>query len=227
VSIEHAPERGRVAVLWFNDYAGMTIRTPERTLVVDPADVDPNAFTSVDAVLITHEHYDHLDTSIVQAIQRRTGCLVVADPTSFRALGGVVPKDKLIMVRPGSELNVGNVKVRVEGCNHPPASTPVTYLITSEDGVCIYHTADSLPFPDMRRIGQDYKPHVVFCTVGIAPGASPEAGVEIAKLIQPQIAVPYHTRGTSNLQTFASILSREAPNIRCLVMERGKAYTVP
>jgi hypothetical protein len=52
---------------------------------------------------------------------------------------------------------------------------------------------------------------VVFCTVGIAPGASPETGFEIARLTKPQVAVPYHTNSAANQQKFAEILKKELP----------------
>mgnify|MGYP000005726865 CR=1 FL=1 len=227
LSIESAPERGKVSILWFNDYAGLSIRTPNYSLVVDPVDVDAGAFTQVDALLITHEHYDHLDTSLVSEIQGKTGCLVAADPTSHRMLSGVIPSDKLVRVEPGMDFEVGDVRVHVERSHHPPASTPVVYLITTEDGVCVFHTSDSLPYEGMRQIGERFKPDITFCTVGIAPGTSPKTGVEIAKLVRPKVAIPYHTMGTSALRSFADLLAREAPEIRCLVIERNKVYTLP
>jgi L-ascorbate metabolism protein UlaG (beta-lactamase superfamily) len=221
------PKKGQVAFVWFNNYAGVIIKTPSKTLVVDPVDVDAKAFQTVDAILITHEHYDHLNESIIRDIHSRTRCQVIADPTSAKRLRDLITSDKLQEAREGSEHTIDNVTVRAEPCNHPPATTPLTYIVTSEDGVKIYHTADSLPFPEMRRIGNQVKPDVVFCTVAIAPGASPKTGVEIAKLTQPKVAVPYHTASASDLNRFAEILSREAPNIRCMVIERGRPQTYP
>jgi L-ascorbate metabolism protein UlaG (beta-lactamase superfamily) len=221
------PEKGQVAFVWFNNYAGVIIKTPSKTLVFDPVDVNAKTFQTVDAILITHEHYDHLNQSIIRDIHSRTRCQVIADPTSARRLRDLITPDKLQEAREGSEHTIDNVTVRAEPCNHPPATTPLTYIVTSEDGVKIYHTADSLPFPEMRRIGEQIKPDVVFCTVAIAPGASPKTGVEIAKLTQPKVAVPYHTASASDLNRFAEILSKEAPNIRCIIVERGKPQTYP
>jgi len=227
LSIESAPERGKISILWFNDYAGISIRTPNYSLVVDPVDVDADAFTEVDAILITHEHYDHLDTSLVSRIQGRTGCLVAADPTSHRMLSRVVSSEKLIRVEPGMDFRVGEVSVHVERSHHPPASTPVVYLITTEDGLCIFHTSDSLPYEGMKQIGERFKPDIAFCTVGIAPGTSPKTGVEIAKLVRPRLAIPYHTTETSALRSFADLLAKEAPEVKCLIIERNKPYTLP
>jgi L-ascorbate metabolism protein UlaG (beta-lactamase superfamily) len=152
--------------------------------------------------------------------------MVVADLTSVKRLLNVIPSEKLHEIQPGSEVKVGEVSVKAEKCNHP-AATPVSFIITSEDGIKIFHTADSLPFPDMATIGEREKLDVVFCTVGmIAPGASPETGFEIVRLTKPKVAVPYHTGSLTDLKKFAELLKREMPNVTCLIPEVGKIYQV-
>lgn len=220
------PKKGEISFVWFNPYSGVTIRTPTKTLVIDPADIDPKIFKTVDAVLITHEHGDHLDVPVVKDIHNRTQCLVIADLTSAGRLKGIVTADKLLEVRVGSEIRLNDVIVKVESCKHP-AANPVTFLITSEDGVRVYHTADSLPFSEMKRIGEKHPPDIVFCTVGRpAPGASPKTGVEIVKMVKPEVAIPYHAPAAER-NRFAKLLSREAPQVRCIVVEPGESYKYP
>jgi L-ascorbate metabolism protein UlaG (beta-lactamase superfamily) len=226
MSIVKTPAKNEVLFVWFNRYAGVTIKTPSKTLVVDPVDVKPREFKNVDAILISHEHYDHLDQSLVSEIHKQTLCVVVADPTSARRLRNVIPPDKLSEVEPGSEVKLGEVSVKAEKCNHPPAATPISFIIKSEDGVKVFHTADSLPFPEMAAIGEREKLDIVFCTVGIAPGTSPETGVDIARLTKPKVAVPYHTGAAADQKKFAEILKKEMPKVTCLIPEVGKIYQV-
>jgi L-ascorbate metabolism protein UlaG (beta-lactamase superfamily) len=225
MSIKKSPAKNEILFVWFNRYAGVTIKTPSKTLVVDPVDVKPRDFKNVDAVLITHEHYDHFDQSLVLEIHKQTLCVVVADQTSARRLRNVIPPEKLDEVQQGSEVKIGEVSVKTEKCNHP-AATPVSFVITSEDGVKVFHTADSLPFPEMAAIGESEKLDVVFCTVGVAPGTSPGTGVDIAKLTKPKVAVPYHTGSIEDLRKFAEILKKEMPKVTCLIPEIGKIYQV-
>lgn len=225
MSIKKTPGKNEILFMWFNRYAGVTIKTPSKTLVIDPVDVKPRNFKNLDAVLITHEHYDHLDQPLVSEIYKLTQCEVVADPTSAQRLQNVIPPEKLREIQLGSEVKFGEVSVKAEKSNHPAAS-PVSFIITSEDGVKVYHTSDSLPFPEMAAIGEREKPDVVFCTVGIAPGTSPETGVEIARLTKPKVAVPYHTGLTQDLKKFAELLKKDMPNITCLIPEIGKIYQV-
>ncbi len=226
MSIEKSPSKNEVFFVWFNRYAGVTVKTPSKTLVIDPVDVKPKNFQQVDAILLTHEHYDHLDQALISDIHKLTKCKVIADPTSARRLRNSIPSDKLQEVHPGSEVKLDSVTIRVEKCNHPPASTPVTFMITSEDGVKVFHTADSLPFPEMAAIGEREKPDVVFCTVGIAPGTSPETGIDIARLTKTKVVVPYHTGSAADQKRFAELLKKELPRITCLIPEVGKIYQI-
>jgi L-ascorbate metabolism protein UlaG (beta-lactamase superfamily) len=226
MSIANTPSKNEIFFVWFNRYAGVTVKTPSKTLVIDPVDVKPRDFKGVDAVLVTHEHYDHLDQSLVAELCKLTDCMVVADPTSTRRLRNLVPSDKLHETRLGSEVKIGEVSVKTEKSNHPPASTPVSFIVTSEDGVKVFHTSDSLPFPEMAAIGETEKPDVVFCTVGIAPGTSPETGVDIVRLTKPKVAVPYHTGSPADQKRFSELLKKELPKTTCLVPETGKIYQV-
>lgn len=220
------PNKGEVAFVWFNNYAGVAIKTPTKVLVIDPADVDPKVFRVCDAVLVTHEHYDHFDESIINEIYQRTRCLVFADSTSAKRLKDSMSLGQVREMHFGGEVKLGNVSIRAEAFKHP-ATAPVSYLITSEDGVKIYHTGDSLPHPDMKQIGDRGQIDIVFCTVGQpAPGASPQSGLEIVRMVRPKVAVPYHAP-LSNRKEFAELVTKESPNVKCLIAEQNKAVKYP
>lgn len=226
MSIEKTPSKNEVLFVWFNRYAGVTIKTPSKTLVIDPVDVKPKDLRNIDVILISHEHYDHLDQPLISEIQKSTKCTIVADSTSATRLQNVIPAEKLQAVRPGSEVNFDGVIVKVEECNHPPATTPVSFVVTSEDNLKVFHTADSLPFPEMTGIGKREKIDVAFCTVGIAACTSPETGLDIARLVKPKVAVPYHTGVKADQEKFAELVKKELPRISTLVPEVGKIYQV-
>lgn len=225
MSVQKVPEQNTVLFVWFNQYAGVLLKTPSKTIAIDPVDIKPKSLQNVDAILITHEHYDHLDPQLITEIQKETNCVVVADPASTKKLKPTIPADKLQQATAGTETKIGEVSVKAEKCNHP-AQAPVTYIITSEDGVKIYHTADSLPFPELASMGKKENFDVVFCTVGIAPGSTPQSGFEIARLTKPQLAVPYHTASAESQAEFAQILKKELPKTACLVPEQNKLYQV-
>jgi len=222
---DKVPEKNSIMFAWLNSYAGILLKTPTRTMLIDPVDVKTKNFPALDAILITHEHYDHLDQHLVADLQKSTGCTVLADQTSAKKLRLLLPTDKLIATNVGDKNRVGEVIIKTEKCHHP-AGTPVTYIIISEDGVKTWHTADSQPYPEMAQIGKLDEIDVVFCTVGIAPGATPETGSQIAWLTKPKVAVPYHSNTTESQRRFAQILKNELPKTTCVIPEQGKVYQV-
>ena len=155
--------------------------------------------------------------------KKQQTAIIIADIASSKKLQHAIPAEKLQEIKPGAEIKIGEVSVKAEKCNHT-AQAPVTYIITSEDELKVYHTADSLPFPELAAIGQKEKFDVVFCTVGIAPGASPQTGFEIARLTKPQVAVPYHTASAASQTEFAEILKKELPRTACLIPQQNKIY---
>lgn len=223
--INNTPEENSILFVWFNHYSGVLIKTPSKTLVIDPVDIRSRSFPNADAVLITHEHYDHLDQRLIKEIQKNTQCKIIADPASKNRLQHLIPQEMLTEINPGSEIKLGSVSIKAEKCNHP-ASDPVTYIIKSEDNVKIFHTADSLPFEELEMIGVRERFDVVFCTVGIAPGASPETGFEIARLTKPQVAVPYHANSVAYQQKFEELLKEKLSGTTCLIPELNKIYQV-
>ncbi|MGD0450076.1 MAG: MBL fold metallo-hydrolase [Candidatus Bathyarchaeia archaeon] len=223
MSIQKIPEKNTVFFVWLNQYAGILLKTPTKTLVIDPVDVKPKSLQDIDAILITHEHYDHLDPRLIIEVQKATNCLIIADAASTRKLQHAITPEKLKEVKPGAEVKIGEVSVKAEKCNHS-AQAPVTYIITSEDELKVYHTADSLPFPELAAMGQKEKFDVVFCGVGIASGLTPQTGYEIARLTKPQVAVPYHTASTASQTEFAEILKKELPRTACLIPQHNKIY---
>jgi len=225
MSIQKTPERNSILFVWLNNYAGILLKTPTKTLAIDPVDVKAKNFKNIDAILITHEHYDHLDPPLITEIQKTTDCVVIADVASAKKLQLAIPQKKLHVIKPGMEIKIGEVTVKAEKSNHP-AQAPVTYIITSEDQIKVYHTADSLPFPELAKMAQKESFDVVFCTVGIAPGASPQTGFEIAWLTKPEIAVPYHTATVASQKEFGEMLKKELPRTACLIPEQNKIYQV-
>lgn len=225
MSIQKIPEKNAILFVWINQYSGILLKTPTKTLAIDPVDIKVKTLRNVDAILITHEHYDHLDPRLITETQKTTNCQIIADPASAFRLKPHIPIDKLQVIRIGDEVKVGEVSIKAQKCEHT-AKYPNTYIITSEDGVKIYHTADSLPFPELAKMGQEEKFDLVFCSVGITVGASPETGFEIARLTKPPLVVPYHTNSQASLATFAQLIKKQLPRTACLIPEQNKIYQV-
>lgn len=225
MSIQTTPEHNTIFFTWLNNYSCVLLKTPSKTLLFDPVDVKVKEFPTVDAILITHEHYDHLDTPLVTSIQKNTGCEVIADPASAQKLQPSIPPNKLHEIRNGMKIALGQVTIKALKSNHN-AKAPNTYLITTEDNMEVFHTSDSHPYPEMGVMGQTQKIDIVFCTVGVTPGATAETGAEIAWLIKPGLAVPYHAGSLDSQKRFEEIIKKKLKRTACLVPKQKEIYQV-
>jgi len=121
-----------------------------RTLVIDPgvfSDASA-ALDGADAVLVTHEHADHLDVDAVRAAASGNSALQVYAPAavaqSLDGLGGQVAS-----VSPGDTVEVAGFAVRAFGGQHAlihpaiPIVANVAYLVDES----VYHPGDSFTVP--------------------------------------------------------------------------------
>jgi L-ascorbate metabolism protein UlaG (beta-lactamase superfamily) len=122
----------------------------ERSLVVDPgafSDVDA-ALDGVGAILITHEHMDHVNVEKVRAaVAADSGLRVHAPQPVLDSLGDV--GDQGIAVHGGESLMVAGFDVQTFGDQHAvihplvPVVANVGYFV----GGSVYHPGDSLVVP--------------------------------------------------------------------------------
>lgn len=220
-----AVTEGKIAITWFNDYSGVVVKTSTSTVIFDPVGVRLTDVPEADIIVVTHEHYDHFEAGFTRALQKQTNAVVVTTPFVASQLRGI-PEDKLRAMEVGDALTIGGVELHAEHSDHP-GRQPLTFILTTESNIRVYHSSDSRPFSGMKGIGEKYKPDIAFCTVGIAPGTSPRSGAEVANLVGPRIAIPYHTDRPGCLQEFAEILKREAPKIRTKIVKRFEVYQYP
>lgn len=126
-----------------------------RSLVIDPgvfSEVEA-ALDGAGAVLITHEHPDHIDADRLRAAALRDSRLRIFAPESvcavLRDLG-----EQVVTVRPGEQFDAAGFPVRAFGGQHAlihpsiPLVTNLGYLVdggTAAGG--IYHPGDSFVVP--------------------------------------------------------------------------------
>lgn len=143
--------------LTFHGHACVSLTLPDGArLTLDPGTLsDATALTDAAAVLVTHDHIDHLDPEPVAEHLRTHADARLWGPASVvEALTAAgAPADRVRAVSPGDELEVGGARVRVGGGTHaeihpdtPPLPVNVTYLLEA-DGQSLYHPGDSYEAP--------------------------------------------------------------------------------
>jgi L-ascorbate metabolism protein UlaG (beta-lactamase superfamily) len=171
-------------------YTHSCIRIEEAggVLVIDPGEFsEPEALNGADAVLITHEHPDHLDTAKLAALVGQRPSVAVytssAVAVSLENLGDAVHR-----VAPGDRFTAAGFPVRVYGGLHAlihPELPRVPNLAFFVEPGGIYHPGDSFDVPPDAEID------TLFVPVS-APWLKIAEAVEFVRQIAPRRAYPLH-----------------------------------
>jgi L-ascorbate metabolism protein UlaG (beta-lactamase superfamily) len=135
-------------------HACVRLTDGDRRLAIDPGTFSEvaQALTDIDAVLITHEHPDHLDVDELAAAAGRNPALRVWAPQAVAAqlAGNQVLAERVTAVGPGQSFVAGGLQVRTYGGQHAliHSSVPVVANVGYLVGDAVYHPGDSYTVPN-------------------------------------------------------------------------------
>jgi L-ascorbate metabolism protein UlaG (beta-lactamase superfamily) len=203
----------------FFEFSAVAVSTRGHRLLFDPAGaVGPKDLSSwkPNLLLITHEHFDHLEPSRLVELQRTSGATVVCDPGSHSSLRGKV--GKLVELRAGKTAEVEGARVTGIRAEHP-AEEPLMFLVES-GGLRIFHGSDSSFTPEVEK----HRADVAFLPAGApSPTASVEDALRLAKALGCRWAVPFHCL-EEEAEEFGKKAGKVLPGVRVVIPERGKVY---
>ncbi len=204
---------GEVALAWVNSYSGIMIKTPSATVFFDPVMISLEEHIHADLLVITHEHSDHFAPELVRSLQKKIGALVLSTAFVAQRLSGA--KTKILNV--GDSFAARDFELHAERCEHS-ANQPLSFVISTESGITIYHPSDSECFPEMARLRETYKPDILLYS-----GTSLKNAVQIAKLINPRVVVSYYTDAESQ-KRFTALLRSESPGTEAETIRRFEIF---
>jgi L-ascorbate metabolism protein UlaG (beta-lactamase superfamily) len=161
-------------------------------LVIDPGTLSERAaLDGVDAVLITHEHVDHLDTqALADALAARPSVAVYTHPDVVDKLGELAGVAQPVVA--GDEISAAGFTVRAYGGLHAiihpdlPRVANLGFHIEGEAGSGgVYHPGDSFDVPT------DADVHTLFVPVS-GPWLKMADAVEFVRAVAPRRAYALH-----------------------------------
>jgi L-ascorbate metabolism protein UlaG (beta-lactamase superfamily) len=156
-------------------------------MLLDPGTLSGGfeALEGLTAVLVTHQHADHLDRERLRGLlDRNPGVRVVGDEGSAEALAEAGAEVEV--VHDGDELDVGGVGVQVAGGHHAvihpdiPVIPNVGYLV----GGRLFHPGDAFTVPG--------RPIEVLAVPAGAPWLKVSEPIDYLRRVRPKVAVPVH-----------------------------------
>jgi L-ascorbate metabolism protein UlaG (beta-lactamase superfamily) len=161
--------------------------------------VDPAQYTNIDAVLVSHLHFDHLDLPSLERLGHGTQLIVP------RGGGGLLRQRgfrRVTEVEEGDEIQIGALTVRPTHAEHNGLRLPffgtraLTLGFTITGSRRIYFAGDTELFDGMAEIGRGLDIALVPIW-GWGPSAGsghldPRRAAEALRLLRPLLAVPIH-----------------------------------
>jgi L-ascorbate metabolism protein UlaG (beta-lactamase superfamily) len=178
----------------FLGHASLVLAFDGLVIQVDPYGevADYGALPKADLVLVTHDHYDHLDLKSLKAITKK-GTLVVASRSCAAKLPGA------IIMANGESRTVCGLAIRAipaynilhkrpDGQPFHPKGDGNGYVVTFGDKQ-VYIAGDTENTPEMKALRSI---DVAFLPMNVPYTMTPEQVADAAKAFRPKILYPYH-----------------------------------
>jgi L-ascorbate 6-phosphate lactonase len=202
------------------------------------------AAEGVDCVLITQEHFDHLDLPFLAVILERSPAASVVIPEALAPLvEHVVPKPQIVVVNPHDRVDVGGLSVDVVPALHGVTMEDaygdgsalggrprfVGYVLGTE--ARIYHAGDTIVTEELTSALEPLRVDVALLPIngrdperearGIVGNMDSAEAVELALGIRATRLVPYHWDGFSgNTVAPGTVVDAAAARLHVVVPAR-------
>lgn len=184
------------------------------TVYFDPFHIpgDPH---DADAILITHDHFDHFSPEDIEKIAKADTLIVVPEGMKTKAEKELPPECSIRTVKPGAEYQMGKLEFEtVPAYNrlkpfHPKSGGWVGYLLRTGEGI-VYVAGDTDATVEASQVRCD----IALVPVGGTYTMNAKQAAELINRIQPAVAIPTHYGSVVGSKDDAEVFAENvAPSI--------------
>ena len=177
-------EDGTEITFTYYGHASIGMETMGKHIYVDPVgeNIDWEGEPKADLILITHDHYDHLDTNAVKILAGK------ADGYTQMTVGTTIEPFEGMTVEAVPAYNISPEQLAF----HPKERGDAGYIITVA-GKRIYISGDTEDNEDVLAI-KDIDIAFICCNKPFT--MTVEQCANVVKTIRPEVFIPYHYGGT-------------------------------
>jgi L-ascorbate metabolism protein UlaG (beta-lactamase superfamily) len=197
----------------FIGHGSLMLKYDGKVIQVDPfsQQADYSLFPKADLILVTHSHFDHLDSSAIQKSKTEKTKLFITEKCK-EVIG---TSANVTIMKNGDIKEVSGVKIKAvpaynlvnrnkNGDVFHPKGEGNGYVLTI-GGKNIYIAGDTENVPEMKQLKNI---DVAFLPMNLPYTMTPEMLASAAKMFKPKILYPYHF-GETKTETIVDLLKNE------------------
>jgi len=194
------PTTGGNLVITFIGHASLLFNYQERNIYIDPVSrvADFAAFPKADAILITHEHGDHLDPDAIQQLSKPGTEVYLNELSKKKVPAGKAYANESFFIAAGVPVEVmpayNILNTRGNGLPYHPKGDGNGYILAFGK-TRVYVAGDTEQIPEMAKKFKDIQ--IAFLPISEPYTMPVYYAAEVAKLLKPSIVYPYHMNQAS------------------------------
>ncbi len=184
-------EKGDLKIT-FLGHASLAFAYQGKVLYIDPVGnpsgmpIDYSKMPKADIILVTHEHFDHLDPKAISVLRKEQTSIILTKSCADKVSGGTVMKN-------GDALTVQGIKIEAVPAYNiaqkfHPKGVGNGYILNF-DKTRVYVAGDTENTPEMKQLKNI---DIAFLPMNLPYTMTPEMVADAAKAFQPKILYPYH-----------------------------------